>query len=126
MSTTFASPEIRAAVRLRLGQLGGVILAVVALLLLLALISYNPHDPSLNTATSRRPTNLVGIAGATTADLLLQSFGLAALLPVLALVAWSWRLLNSPRAQLLVRAVATLLDADPAEPLAALDEGWRA
>ena len=37
-------------------------LAVAALLLLLALISYNPHDPSLNTATSRRPTNLVGMA----------------------------------------------------------------
>jgi alanine-glyoxylate transaminase/serine-glyoxylate transaminase/serine-pyruvate transaminase len=28
--------------------------------------------------------------------------------------------------ELLVRAVATLLDADPAEPLAALEEGWRA
>ena len=109
MSTTFASPEIRAAVRLRLGQLGGVILAVAALLLLLALISYTSHDPSLNTATSQRPSNLVGVAGAITADLLLQSFGVAALLPVMALVAWSWRLLNSPRAQLLVRAIATLL-----------------
>ncbi len=109
MSTTFASPEIRAAVRLRVGQLGGVALAIAALLLLLALISYNPHDPSLNTATSRQPTNWVGLAGATTADLLLQSFGLAALLPVLSLIAWSWRLFNSPRAQLLVRAIATLL-----------------
>ena len=28
--------------------------------------------------------------------------------------------------ELLVRALATLLDADPAEPLAALEEGWRA
>jgi alanine-glyoxylate transaminase/serine-glyoxylate transaminase/serine-pyruvate transaminase len=28
--------------------------------------------------------------------------------------------------ELLVRAIATLLDADPAEPLAALEEGWRA
>jgi alanine-glyoxylate transaminase/serine-glyoxylate transaminase/serine-pyruvate transaminase len=28
--------------------------------------------------------------------------------------------------QLLVRALATLLDADPAEPLAALEDGWRA
>ena len=109
MSTTFASPEIRAAVRLRFGQLGGVLLAVIALLLVLSLISYNPQDPSLNTATSHHPTNWVGAAGATTADLLLQSFGTAAFLPVMALVAWSWRLLNTPQAHLLVRVIAILL-----------------
>ena len=109
MSTTFASPEIRAAVRLRLGQLGGVALAVAALLLLLSLISYNPRDPSFNTATAGNATNWVGVAGATTADLLLQSFGLAALLPVLALIAWAWRLFNSPRAQIALRTVATLI-----------------
>ena len=108
MSTTFASPEIRAAARLRIGQLGGVALAFAALLLLLALASYNPNDLSLNTATAQRPNNWAGLAGATTADLLLQSFGLAAFLPVLALVAWSWRLLNTPQAQLLVRSAATL------------------
>jgi alanine-glyoxylate transaminase/serine-glyoxylate transaminase/serine-pyruvate transaminase len=28
--------------------------------------------------------------------------------------------------ELLVRALATLLDADPAQPLAALEDGWRA
>ena len=109
MSTTFASPEIRAAVRLRLGQLGGVGLAVVALLLLLSLISYDPRDPSFNTATAGHATNWVGVAGAATADLLLQSFGLAALLPVAALIAWAWRLFNSPRAQIALRSVATLM-----------------
>ena len=109
MSTTFASPEIRAAVRLRLGQLGGVALAIAALLLLLSLMSYNPRDPSFNTATAGRAANWVGVAGATTADLLLQTFGLAALLPVLALIAWAWRLFNSPRAQIVLRSIATLL-----------------
>ncbi len=109
MSTTFASPEIRDAIRLRVGQLGGVVLAVVALLLLLALFSYNPQDPSLNTATAHRPTNWAGAAGATVADVLLQSFGLAAFFPVLALFAWSWRLFNTPNAHLLVRAITTLL-----------------
>ncbi len=109
MSTTFASPEIRAAFRLRLGQLGGVALAVAALLLLLALVSYNPRDPSFNTSTAGTATNWVGVAGATTADLFLQSFGLAALLPVLALIAWAWRLFNSPRAQVALRTVATLM-----------------
>ncbi len=109
MSTTFASPEIRAAVRLRLGQLGGVALAVIALLLLLSLISYDPGDPSFNTATGGKATNWVGSAGAVTADLLLQAIGIAALLPVLALIAWAWRLFNNPRAQLMLRSAATLM-----------------
>ena len=109
MSTTFASPEIRAAVRLRLGQLAGVALAVCALLLLLSLISYNPADPSFNTATAGKATNWVGSAGAVTADLLLQSVGIAALLPVLALIAWAWRLFNNPRAQLMLRSAATIM-----------------
>ena len=108
MSTTFASPEIRQVVRVRMGQLGGVALAFAALLLMLALISYNPHDPSLNTATSQDPSNWVGLAGATMADVLLQSFGLAAFLPVLVMVAWCWRVLNAERAHLAMRAVAAL------------------
>ena len=108
MSTSFASPAILATFRLRIGQLGGVALGFAALLLFLALVSYNTNDPSLNTATADRPTNWAGLAGATTADLLLQSFGLAAVLPVLALAAWAWRLLNTPRAQLIVRSLATL------------------
>ena len=108
-ATAFASPEIRAAFKLRLGQLAGLALAVAALLLVLALVSYNPHDPSINTATSRHPANWVGLAGATTADLLLQSFGLAAALPVVALLAWAWRLLHDPRLHAVLRILSTLL-----------------
>ena len=39
----------------------------------------NADDPSLNNATVSEPTNLLGGLGATAADLLLQTFGLAAL-----------------------------------------------
>ena len=89
--TRFASPSVRALVGGRLAELAGLLLALCGVLLLIALASYNPHDPSLNTATSRAATNLAGSAGAAMADLLLQGFGLAGVLPGLALLAWGWR-----------------------------------
>ncbi|MGN6517575.1 MAG: DNA translocase FtsK 4TM domain-containing protein [Rhizomicrobium sp.] len=46
---------------------------------LLALASYNSADGSLNNATSAAPSNLLGGFGATAADLLLQTFGIASL-----------------------------------------------
>jgi len=73
----------------RLNELLGFLLCVSALLLFLALISYSPLDPSLNSASvltgSRVARNWIGIVGAFGADLMLQFFGLAAfLLPVFA------------------------------------------
>ncbi|MFN7175128.1 MAG: DNA translocase FtsK 4TM domain-containing protein, partial [Thermaurantiacus tibetensis] len=55
--------------------------------LALALWSHTPADPSLNTATSRAAVNLLGRPGALVSDLLLQGFGLAAVLPVALLLA---------------------------------------
>ena len=86
-----ASPALRALMRQRLAELSAIALGVAGLVLLVALASYNPHDPSLNTATSRPATNLAGAPGAAAADVLLQSFGLAGALPGLALLAWGWR-----------------------------------
>jgi S-DNA-T family DNA segregation ATPase FtsK/SpoIIIE len=73
----------------RLNELLGFLLCVSALLLFLALASYSPLDPSLNSASvltgSRVARNWIGIVGAFGADLLLQSFGIGAfLLPVFA------------------------------------------
>ena len=105
----FASPEIHALVRTRLGQLGGLALALAALLLLVALVSYNPHDPSLNTATAQPARNLAGAPGAAVADLLLQGFGLAAGLPVLAMLAWAFRIATGWRLRLALRLFCTVL-----------------
>src|SRR5437660_6140414 len=74
----------------RLNELLGFLLCVSALLLFLALASYSPLDPSLNSASvltgGRIARNWIGIVGAFGADLLLQSFGIGAfLLPVFAL-----------------------------------------
>ena len=80
----------------RLNELVGFLYFVFACLLLLALASYSPLDPSLNTATAvsaRHPAhNWVGVVGAMASDLLLQIGGVAVLLiPVfVGLLGWRW------------------------------------
>jgi len=105
----FASPEINTLIRTRLAQLGGLALALCAMLLLAALASYNPHDPSLNTATSQPARNLAGVPGAMAADLLLQAFGAAAALPGLAMLAWAFRTVTGMPLRLGLRLACTLL-----------------
>jgi S-DNA-T family DNA segregation ATPase FtsK/SpoIIIE len=63
----------------RLNELIGFLLFVSAILLFLALASYSPLDPSLNTAgslSSGSARNWIGLFGAMMADLLLQSIGI--------------------------------------------------
>ncbi|HEX3094198.1 MAG TPA: DNA translocase FtsK [Candidatus Angelobacter sp.] len=62
----------------RLNELVGFLLFVCATLLFLALASYSPLDPSLNTAgslSSGSAHNWIGLFGAMLSDLLLQSIG---------------------------------------------------
>src|SRR5947208_2615282 len=65
----------------RLNELIGFLLFVSALLLFLALASYSPSGPSLNTASNRpawKPThNLIGVLGAYGSDFALQIFGVS-------------------------------------------------
>jgi S-DNA-T family DNA segregation ATPase FtsK/SpoIIIE len=63
----------------RLNELIGFLLFVSATLLFLALASYSPLDPSLNTAgslNSGSARNWIGLFGAMVSDLLLQSIGI--------------------------------------------------
>ncbi len=68
----------------RLNELVGFILCVSALLLFLALASYSPLDPSLNSASeltaSHAARNWIGLVGALLSDLVLQCFGFGAFL----------------------------------------------
>jgi S-DNA-T family DNA segregation ATPase FtsK/SpoIIIE len=71
----------------RLNELIGFLLCVSALLLFLALASYSPLDPSLNSASVLTGThaarNWIGVVGALISDLALQFFGIGAfLLPI--------------------------------------------
>ncbi|WP_198378760.1 DNA translocase FtsK 4TM domain-containing protein, partial [Neoroseomonas rubea] len=88
----FASAAVRAVLRRRMMELGGVLVALAGVGLLIALGSHDPADPSLNTATDGPTRNLAGPVGAIVSDVLLQSFGFAAVLPSLALLAWAFRL----------------------------------
>src|ERR1043165_6000945 len=94
----------------RLNELLVFLLCVSALLLFLALASYSPLDPSLNSASvltgSRVARNWVGIVGAYGADLLWQFLGVSAfLVPVFAIglgIRWFRSLkVVSPTAKLL-------------------------
>jgi S-DNA-T family DNA segregation ATPase FtsK/SpoIIIE len=68
----------------RLNELVGFLLCVSALLLFLALASYSPLDPSLNSASiltgSHAARNWIGILGAYLSDIILQFWGVGSFL----------------------------------------------
>ena len=78
----------------------GIALFAVGLLLLAALLSYHPNDPSLFSAVNDqgvRPRNWAGRLGASFADGSLQFFGLAAFVaPLVLLVVGCRRFLSRP------------------------------
>src|ERR1700733_9649445 len=80
----------------RLNELIGFLLCVSALLLFLALASYSPLDPSLNSASvltgAHAARNWIGVVGALVSDVALQFFGVGSfLLPVFgALLGAKW------------------------------------
>jgi DNA segregation ATPase FtsK/SpoIIIE, S-DNA-T family len=92
----------------RLNELVGFLLCVSALLLFLALASYSPLDPSLNSVSVLTGThaarNWIGVVGASISDLALQFFGIGAfLLPIFpAMLGLRWfasRKIQSPWAK---------------------------
>jgi len=109
----FASPAVKTLLKRRLAELLGLLCGLGGLALLLALASYNPADPSWNTATTEPPRNLAGPFGAILSDLLLQHFGWGAALPGLALLAWAWRLATHRGLGLVPARLAALLAALP-------------
>jgi len=83
------------------------------LAILVPLVTYDPRDPSLNTATSRRVANLAGPGGAVMADILLQGFGLAGALPGVAMLTWCWRIVSHAGLGSVALRLAALLGAMP-------------
>ncbi len=85
----------------------GLLLVLATLAALVALASYNAADASLDNATGAAPTNLLGGLGATAADLLLQTFGIAAVAALLPPIVWGLRgLMGRPLSYAMWRAIA--------------------
>ena len=94
------SPAARHFLRQRLAELVGLLLLLFGIALILAIGSFNAADPSLNRAVDGETLNLLGTMGAVTADLLLQSIGLAALLLAFVPMVWGWKMLRHRRLHL--------------------------
>jgi S-DNA-T family DNA segregation ATPase FtsK/SpoIIIE len=75
----------------------GVALITLGALFAIALATYAETDPSPNNAIEGPVRNFLGHWGAGFADVALQSLGLAAILPVLVLMAWGFRLVRVHR-----------------------------
>ena len=57
-------------------------------------MTWSVQDPSLSHATSRAIRNIVGYPGAIGADLLMQILGLGAIMLILPIAVWGWRMMT--------------------------------
>jgi len=116
-----------------IARMGGVVLLVAVALGWLCLVSWSLQDPSLTHATAASPRNLLGPLGAIVSDLLLQTFGIVAVLAFLPPLLWSVELVRAQRLTLgrpkivfypiAVLAVAGALASVPAVPNWPLNHG---
>ena len=83
--------EVVAVARRRALEGIGLTLMVTSFLLILTLLTYDPGDPSLDTAVDHAPRNFLGHGGAILADILIQAIGIAAYLVPIVLLGWSFR-----------------------------------
>jgi S-DNA-T family DNA segregation ATPase FtsK/SpoIIIE len=86
--------SIREALARRLRELAGLALLSLSGVAAAALMTWSVQDPSLSHATSRAIRNIVGYPGAIGADLLMQILGLGAIMLILPIAVWGWRMLT--------------------------------
>ncbi len=86
------SDELRAMLRRRFREFGGIALITLAVVVGCALASWSVQDPSFSHATDAPVQNLLGAPGAIGADLLMQLFGIASTVLLLPIAIWGWRI----------------------------------
>ncbi len=87
-------PSIREALSRRLRELTGFGLVTLSGVASAALMTWSVQDPSLSHATSRPIHNILGYAGAIGADLAMQILGLGAIMLILTVAVWGWRMMT--------------------------------
>src|SRR5438094_3338920 len=86
--------SIRDALARRLRELAGLGLIALSGVAAAALMTWSVQDPSLSHATSRPIRNILGYPGAIGADMLMQILGLGAIMLILPVAVWGWRMLT--------------------------------
>jgi DNA segregation ATPase FtsK/SpoIIIE, S-DNA-T family len=86
--------SIRDALARRIRELVGLGLIALSGVAAAALMTWSVQDPSLSHATSRPIRNILGYPGAIGADLLMQILGLGAIMLILLIAVWGWRMLT--------------------------------
>jgi DNA segregation ATPase FtsK/SpoIIIE, S-DNA-T family len=104
------SDGLTGALHRRLAELIGLVLILIAAAAMAALASWSALDPSFNLATDGPTRNLLGRPGAVFADFLMQLAGLAAVVFVLPIAVWGWRLFtHRPLVRIKIRLIAWFL-----------------
>jgi S-DNA-T family DNA segregation ATPase FtsK/SpoIIIE len=112
----------------RLNEVTGFLLLAAGILFLLSIASFQPRDPSWDTAASlaARTNNLIGPVGAHIADIFLQSFGLGGFLFPLFVFALGWRWIRSEPVEAPgIKLASSALMVASACGVAALLPDWR-
>src|ERR1700761_2678312 len=86
--------SMREALERRLRELAGLGLIGLSGVAGAALMPWSVQDPSLSHAPSRAIRNVIGYPGAIGADLLMQILGLGAIMLILPIAVWGWRMLT--------------------------------
>jgi S-DNA-T family DNA segregation ATPase FtsK/SpoIIIE len=87
-------PSIRDTLTRRIRELVGLGLIALSGVAAAALMTWSVQDPSLSHATSRPIRNILGYPGAISADMMMQILGLGAIVLILPVAVWGWRMLT--------------------------------
>ncbi|WP_024576806.1 MULTISPECIES: DNA translocase FtsK 4TM domain-containing protein [unclassified Afipia] len=88
------SDPLREMLARRLRELAGLGVIALSCVVAAALMTWSVQDPSLSHATSGPIRNLMGRPGAIGADMLMQILGLGAIMLILPVAVWGWRLVT--------------------------------
>lgn len=90
----FLPPDMQDGLRTSAAKLAGALLFLIALALWVSMLTWSTSDPGLSRDALSPPQNLLGAPGALMADVMLQTFGLSAVLLVVPMATWGWLLFS--------------------------------